>query len=145
MRLLTTVRARWLAITVASSAASCGTTLNLPDYSFRPDNSDSATSDSGASDVAAPATLEDAESPSEASIGREGASDAPADTVADATNCNVDLASQCYPCTPVAPAQLVNACTSSTCVPFDDSTRVTHLLPDGALPPLPPNTDAGDN
>ncbi|HVW24868.1 MAG TPA: hypothetical protein VHC69_05830 [Polyangiaceae bacterium] len=51
--------------------------------------------------------------------------------------CGAGSAGQCYRCTPTTPAQIVNACTTSTCVPFDDATRLAHLLPDGGLPPLP--------
>jgi hypothetical protein len=56
---------------------------------------------------------------------------------ADATNCSVDLTTQCYPCAPTTPRQFLGACTSATCVPFDDTVRLTRMLPDGALPPLP--------
>jgi hypothetical protein len=59
------------------------------------------------------------------------------DAATDGANCNVDLTAQCYPCTATTPVQLLNACTSASCVPFDDTTRLANLLPDGALPPLP--------
>jgi hypothetical protein len=36
-------------------------------------------------------------------------------------------------------AQLLNACTSAQCVPFDE-TRVTKQLLDGALPSAPPGS-----
>lgn len=35
------------------------------------------------------------------------------------------------------------ACTDAACTPFDNRTRVTKLLSDGGLPPLPPPPDAG--
>ena len=63
------------------------------------------------------------------------------------TQCNVNLAAgQCYPCKPSSDPQYLNACTDSTCVPFDDKARVTKLPLDGALPQvpdLPPPNDAG--
>ena len=65
-----------------------------------------------------------------------GPSDAQADTLACG---DVDLTKQCYACAPQTNAQFLNSCTGATCVPFDDS-RVTKLLPDGGLPPVP----AGD-
>jgi hypothetical protein len=65
------------------------------------------------------------------------------DVAADVENCNVDLTTQCFPCAPTTSVQFLNACTSASCVPFDDTTRLTNLLPDGALPPLP-SAGAGD-
>jgi hypothetical protein len=56
---------------------------------------------------------------------------------ADTGACVVDPAVGCYPCAPTTSEQVTNACTSSTCVPFDDTTRLTKLLPGGSLPPLP--------
>jgi len=51
----------------------------------------------------------------------------------------------CYPCAPKKDPQFLNACTSSQCIPFDDTVRVTKANPDGALPPVPdrPPDDAG--
>jgi hypothetical protein len=54
----------------------------------------------------------------------------------DAPNCDADPRVHCYACAPTTSAQFANACTNSTCVPFDD-TRLTNLLLDGALPPVP--------
>ena len=59
------------------------------------------------------------------------------DAGTDVANCSVDPTAQCYPCTPTTTAQLLNACTAASCVPFDDTTRLGNLMPDGALPPLP--------
>ncbi len=42
----------------------------------------------------------------------------------------------CYACAPKTTEQFLNACTSSQCEPFDRA-RLTHLRPDGGLPPLP--------
>ena len=36
-----------------------------------------------------------------------------------------------------------NACTDAACVPFDNAARVTMLSPDGGLPALPPQQEAG--
>lgn len=55
---------------------------------------------------------------------------------------DVDLTQTCYACTPQTNAQFLNSCSSSDCVPFDDKTRVTMLLPDGGLPPVP-KSDGG--
>jgi hypothetical protein len=63
--------------------------------------------------------------------------DAGADTGADTVSCVVDPVRGCYPCAPTTSEEVVNACTSSTCVPFDDATRLTKLSPGGGLPPLP--------
>jgi hypothetical protein len=51
--------------------------------------------------------------------------------------CSSDAATGCYACIPTTPVQLINACTSSACVPFDDTTRLTNMPESGALPPLP--------
>jgi hypothetical protein len=69
-----------------------------------------------------------------------------AETSGDAgtdVSCTDDDAT-CYACAPTTTTQFLNACTGATCVPFDDVGRLTLLLPDGALPPLPaPPADAG--
>lgn len=67
----------------------------------------------------------------------------------DAANCeNYDPKSgQCYPCEPKVDPQLLNACTDSKCIPFDDKARVPNLPADGKLPPVPdlppPDASAG--
>jgi len=43
----------------------------------------------------------------------------------------------CYSCTPVDIGTLESACTNSACTPFDNSARLTRLLPNGQLPALP--------
>jgi hypothetical protein len=63
-------------------------------------------------------------------------------TCADGQTSDADLAVVCYPCNPLTPAQLLNACTGAQCLPFDRA-RLTKLLPDGGLPPLPPDPDGG--
>jgi hypothetical protein len=42
----------------------------------------------------------------------------------------------CYACAPKTNDQFLNACTGAECQPFDKK-RLTHLRPDGGLPPLP--------
>jgi hypothetical protein len=74
--------------------------------------------------------------------GNDSAADAKSDAPPDALAC--DAGTGCYACTPTTSTQIQNACTTATCVPFDDSVRLAHLLADGALPPLPPvSVDAG--
>jgi hypothetical protein len=63
--------------------------------------------------------------------------------VAVEASCEGDSSGSCYACTPVTTPQFLNACTTATCVPFDDLSRLTHLLPDGSLPPLPPIPEDG--
>jgi hypothetical protein len=49
------------------------------------------------------------------------------------SDCNVSTdGGQCYPCTPTTNDQLQNACTTSTCVPFDDTTRIPNFDPNYA-------------
>ena len=115
--------------------ASCTSILGIGDFAVQP------VRDAAPGDVAVEATALDAGAPVESST-----IDAPDAryAAADATTCDVDLAVQCFPCAPKAPPELLNACTSASCVPFDDSTRLTNLLPDGGLPPLPPFDAGGD-
>lgn len=142
---------------VAVSVVGCTAAIGLSNYTFGGD---------GVSPDASSATLPDRAEPrdgpaGDAAVGGpEGgastgdvdaggpsasAGDAAADgsDAADVVSCSVNLATQCYPCAPATQPQFLNACTSAACVPFDD-TRVTLLLPDGGLPPLPMQVeDAG--
>jgi hypothetical protein len=43
----------------------------------------------------------------------------------------------CYSCPPMTQAEFHTACTNASCQSFDNATRLTKLLPDGGLPPLP--------
>ena len=61
---------------------------------------------------------------------------------ADGETSDADLAAVCYPCNPLTQPQILNACSGAQCLPFD-RTRLTKLLPDGGLPPLPPDPDGG--
>jgi hypothetical protein len=64
----------------------------------------------------------------------------------DSGSCAWDLDSgQCYPCAPQKDPEFLNSCTSSQCVPFDDTLRVPKANPDGSLPVVPdrPPDDAG--
>jgi hypothetical protein len=140
MRSLSRARAAGIAA-VAVSIAGCSTAIGLSDYTFRADGADGGASD------ASSATLPDRQRPRDVSTGDASVSTGDAGAggadAADAASCSVDLATQCYSCAPATQPQFLNACTSAACVPFDD-TRVTLLLPDGGLPPLPTQAeDAG--
>ena len=116
------------AMFVGAVLSACTTVLGLGDYTIRSGGADAA---SEANPEAAAATVDVAV---EAGV---------PDASYDAIGCDADPTRPCYPCAPSTPAQLVNACTSVECVSFDDTTRLTHLLPDGGLPPLPPVRDGG--
>lgn len=49
----------------------------------------------------------------------------------------------CYRCAPTDIVTLENACTSASCVLFDDAKRLTLLGSDGKLPPLPSPSGSG--
>jgi hypothetical protein len=49
----------------------------------------------------------------------------------------------CYACAATDIFDLENACTGATCTRFDDALRLTHLGPNGALPPLPDSVGSG--
>ena len=116
--------------------AGCTTALGLSDYTFP-----ATEPEAGSSDDSATSRPDQAAPPADASSAHAEAGAPLAE--ADAKTCDVDLTAQCYPCAPSSHAQFLNACTSAACVPFD-GTRLTHLLPDGGLPPLPtPAVDAG--
>jgi hypothetical protein len=71
----------------------------------------------------------------------DGGANAGGDGATSDCGANLD-AGQCYPCTPTTNDQLLNSCTTSNCVPFDDSTRVPNF--DGSLPVIPdPPPDGG--
>ena len=61
---------------------------------------------------------------------------------ADGQTSDVDLKVECYPCNPLTNDEVLNACTGAQCISFDNK-RITTLLPDGKLPPLPPPPDGG--
>lgn len=42
----------------------------------------------------------------------------------------------CFQCEPETNAEFLDACTDSQCVPYDNS-KLSMLLPDGKVPPLP--------
>jgi hypothetical protein len=78
--------------------------------------------------------------------------DVTTDVTADATDAGGDVAPDatpdvadgscapgdggCFSC-PSTSAQIINRCTGASCARFDNSMRLTRLLPDGGLPPLP--------
>jgi hypothetical protein len=120
----------------AGVAAGCTTALGLSDYTFP-----ATAPDAGSSDGSVASRPDQAAPLADASSAHAEASEPQAE--AGAETCNVDLTVQCYPCAPSSQAQFLNACTSASCVPFD-ATRLTHLSPDGGLPPLPtPAVDGG--
>jgi hypothetical protein len=132
----------------AGVAAGCTTALGISDYTFH-------ATEPGSSDGSATSRSDQAAPPADAPSGHPEAGEPLADASrahaeaggplaeADAETCDVDLTVQCYPCAPSSQAQFLNACTSAACVPFD-ATRLTLLLPDGGLPPLPtPAVDGG--
>jgi hypothetical protein len=73
--------------------------------------------------------------PAAAPVG--GAGGANSDAGAPSPLCR-DSPQGCHPCAVGGAAVFLNACNDSTCVPFDNSTRLTNLTPDGNLKPLPP-------
>jgi hypothetical protein len=113
--------------------SACTTLLGLGDYAVRLGGAD-ATSDVAVEGASAggPDALADAASP-----------EATQEATHDAVVCDGDLTKQCYPCAPATQPQFLNACTSASCVAFDDTKRLNNLLPDGALPPLPSRGDGG--
>jgi hypothetical protein len=118
-----------LLVAAGISVTACGTMLGLGDYAVKREV------DAGTTIVDAAAADDDAL----VDVGTRDGVDAgsAADSAADSSACDVDLATQCYACAPTTSLQIVNACTGSTCVPFDDGVRLTNLLGDGALPPVP--------
>jgi len=111
-------RRRWVGLvalaTVVLAIVACNSIIGLGDFAVTPDPSD-------ASD--------------ELLSGGDG-------SCADGQTSDADLAVVCYPCNPLTTEQLLNACTGAQCIPFDRA-RLTKLLPDGGLPPLPPDPDGG--
>ncbi len=134
-------------LTIAAATVACNAILGLGDYVVGPPAD--AGADATPFDSTAPFDAQIGEEPDAAASSASAASDAAlgpdafdASAGSDAPNCNADPLtftdpSQCYGCTPTTSPQFANACTTSGCVPFDD-TRLTNLLLDGALPPVPP-------
>ncbi len=57
------------------------------------------------------------------------------DAAQDITTCEYD--GGCYPCAPSTMDQWLNACTTASCIPFDNKARLPLLQQNGTLPPLP--------
>ncbi|GAC1537761.1 MAG: hypothetical protein NVS3B10_02110 [Polyangiales bacterium] len=109
-------RVRWVGlVAVATILLACNSILGLTDFAVTPDPAD-------ASD--------------DRTMGNGDGS------CADGGTSDADLAVVCYPCNPLTTEQLLNACTGAQCIPFDRA-RLTNLLPDGGMPPLPPGPDGG--
>jgi hypothetical protein len=127
MRVSLDVNVIVLLAAAASATVACSTLLGLSDYAVTPDSGSVGAEDaSAAARASTPSEHEAATGMHDAAVG------APSDG-----NCDVDPRTQCYPCAPAMQVQFLNACTSGTCVAFDDTKRLANLLPDGALPALP--------
>jgi len=122
--LVTWARCSWIAAaTAAAATGGCSPVIGLEGYSTHTETVDRG----------------------EGTAAGDGGADGFAEAAADGTaGCDVDLTTQCYACAPTEMPQFLNACTNAACVPFDDVKRLTHLLPKGGLPPLPP-LDAGSD
>ena len=102
-----------LAVTATAAAAfGCSAILGLGDF-------DVGATDAGLTDTGTP--------------------DTGVDSGDGGNTCNVDLTTTCYPCAPTQTDQYLNSCTDGTCVPFDQTRLKDLLLPDGGLPPIPPD------
>ena len=99
-------------------------------------------------DVTADATP-DAQPDATGDVAPDVAPDVTADASADAAgDVAVDASSDvadgscapgdggCFSC-PSSSAEIINRCTGASCARFDNRARLTRLLPDGGLPPLP--------
>ena len=124
------------AVWIAGSAMGCSMALGLSGYTF------DAVQDGGTPDARPTKGTPGSAPEAGVDAARETGGDVTA-SAPDASTCDVDLATQCYSCVPTVTVEFLNACTSAACVPFDD-TRVTRLLADGGLPPLPAG-DAGND
>jgi hypothetical protein len=62
--------------------------------------------------------------------------DAPVDQPVPIESCRQPAG--CLPCAPGVHPTLLNACSDTTCVPFDNAARLQNRAPDGGLRPLPP-------
>jgi ABC-type phosphate transport system substrate-binding protein len=102
------------------------------------------TSLKSASDEVRPADPDPSENDTseESDAASEAPSDAPDGVDTDAGMSCLDPAGfselGCYRCAPTDTVTLENACADVSCTPFDDSLRLSMLLPDGSLPDLPP-------
>jgi hypothetical protein len=153
------LRAALAAPVLCAFASSCNAVLGSDRYYTVPDTDSAAGPGADAQGTTQDASGEDAredahEADAEAGLDATAKPDAEGDASLDsnpspdayADACAGDANNSCYACPPTTSTQFRNACTNATCVPFDDQTRLTHLLPDGALPPLPSGpTDAGGN
>lgn len=145
------MKLRHLLLALALSAVACKTTEEAaPTDSGTPprdvaDASADASPDA-AKDAAADAPADVAAA---ADVSNDVAADAPADVANDVTaDASADVAADaaadgscapgdggCISC-PTTSAEIINRCTTASCARFE-RTRLTRLLPDGGLPPLP--------
>lgn len=126
------------AVAVGAFASACSSSNSNPQpppvYTVGSDASTiaDATAD-GQPDAPTDSPPPDAESPPDAGDGSPDALAAPDAPFEDAAACTAD--SGCWSCTPTTEPQFLNQCTSSTCVPFDNLSRLPGY-DGGALPPL---------
>jgi hypothetical protein len=122
-------RRRLLALSACGllAVAGCNAALGLSDYVVR--GEDSGT-DSSVPDVASDTAAVDT-----------GTSDGPSVE----TGCDGSIGkapTDCYGCSPQTNEQYLNACSSSSCVPFDDTKRLLNW-DGGGLPPVPDLPEGG--
>jgi hypothetical protein len=126
-------------VVCGSALFACNALLGLGDFEVEPNQAEAGLRDGAPGRVRDAAT--DTRTVVFADAGAGATPDSTAGEPAEAAPCSAE-AGQCYSCIPTTPIEFLNACTSAACVPFDDATRLTRLLPDGGLPPLP-SADAG--
>jgi hypothetical protein len=123
-----------LTLTTAALAASCSNSDNpqpqVPVYTTDSGADTSVQSDTGSGGDTGPSGDDGGPTP-------DASADAPSHDVqldVDAAACTTDAG--CWSCPPTTEGQFLNQCTSSTCSPFANTTRVPGY-DGGALPPLP--------
>jgi hypothetical protein len=126
-------------LALGSALIACNALLGLGDFEVELNEAEAGLRDSAAGRVRDAGTETQTVATTDGRA--EATPDSTAEGAAEAASCSGE-AGQCYSCIPTTPIEFLNACTSAACVPFDDATRLTRLLPDGGLPPLP-SADAG--
>lgn len=96
------------------------------------DVGDAATDSSDASDATSDSATDASDAATDAS---DAATDAPVDVRDAASDASCVSDGGCFAC-PSTSSEIINRCTASSCARFD-RTRLTRLLTDGGLPPLP--------
>ncbi len=147
------MKLRHLLFAFALSAAACKTAEEAaPTDSGTPPRDVADASADAAKDAAADASNDvtpdvsnDVTADAPADVTADAATDVTADVTADAAaDVTADAAADgscapgdggCISC-PTTSAEIINRCTTASCARFERA-RLTRLLPDGALPPLP--------